>query len=744
VTLWTVAGARLWSPETPTLYTVELELLAADDAVVDAERQRVGLRVVAIRDGILMLNGRRLVVRGVNRHEWNPWRGRAVTEADMRADIVAMKRLNFNAVRTCHYPDTERWYELCDELGMAVVDEANLETHGLQAHLSRDPLWAGAYLERVVRMVLRDRNHACVVVWSLGNESFFGPGHAAMAAWVRQADPSRPVQYESGDPGAAVSDIRTPMYPGLDWVRQVMTDPADRRPMIMCEYAYAKGNSTGNVREFWDLVWEQPRFQGGFVWDWADKSLVVRDAAGAERHRYGTPGGESDGVERMCLNGVVGPDLVPHPGAYELKLHQSPVWLVVEDAATGRIRCHNRHHTLSLGHLALVWRLHDDGLTVAEGRCALPELVAGTSGVFNVDVPPGTPAAGATRWLDLRVVMVSATAWCPAGHEILATQARIGSAPAVCVTATGRVESAVEADGVLLTGRDWSARIDRAAGALTALRVAGRDLITRPFGPCLHRAPTDIDLLIGGGGYAATWAAAGLDAPVPRVHDLQVARASDNLLLVRWHGELALRHGHIQRSATWTIGSDGDLVYEETLVIDAPVPTLGRIGLEGSLSGACDQWRWVGRGPFENYPDRKDAALIGDHRLAVRDNLTPYIFPQECGLRCDVSWMALTAVDGSGLLVQGQPLLHASALPVRRSDLAAADNLADLVLRDDVAVHLDGFHQGLGGDTGWTRNVHAPYLLPPGRYRWSVRLRPLRVGEDPAHLGRSAMPGFPR
>ena len=744
----TIANPQVWSPEIPHLHTLVIELLGADDAILDTEQQRIGLREVAIRNGIFELNGRRLVVRGVNRHEFNPERGRAVTDADMRADLVAMKRLNFNAVRTCHYPDCERWYELCDELGMAVVDEANLETHGLQAQLSRDPVWATAYLERLTRMILRDRNHACVVTWSLGNESGVGPHHAAMAGWARYADPSRPVQYESGFPGPLVSDIMAPMYPGLNWVRKLMTDRNEQRPMIMCEYAYAKGNSTGNVDEYWALVWELPRFQGGFVWDWSDKSIAVRQVDGSVRHIYGKPGSEVDGTERMCLNGVVGPDLEVHPGAYELKHHQSPVGLVVENIAAGSaasrrvtMRCHNRHHTLGLDHLELAWRCHDDGLTIASGTLALPEIAPYASGTLTVELPAGDPPTGMRRLLDLSVRHRVATGWCPAGHEVVAAQAVLTAAvPAAGLghDPSAVVELKLTTDRATVRGVDWEVAFAAQTGSLASLVAAGRELIARPFGLCLHRAPTDIDLLGDHNGYAETWKQAGLDQPVVVTGVLTAAALAPDQVKVRWVGTLSGPGARIERTSTWTIHGSGDLVLDERVVVTAAlVPTLARIGLEGSLSGGCDHWRWLGRGPFENYPDRKHAALIGDHRQSVADNLTPYIFPQECGLRCDINWLALTAADGAGLFVQGLPRLHASALPVRREDLIAAENRADLIRRDEVAVHLDGFHMGLGGDTGWTRNVHAPYLLPPGDYRWSVRLRALRAGEDPALLGRS-------
>ncbi|MBT4822718.1 MAG: beta-galactosidase, partial [Lentisphaerae bacterium] len=320
-----------WTAETPYLYTLGITLIGPDGTASDFESCRVGFRQLDIQDGVLLLNGKRLVVRGVDRHEHDPDTARVISEDRMREEIALMKRLNFNAVRTSHYPDCTRWYELCDEYGIYVVDETNVETHGLGSELTNHPDWSGAYLERAKNLALRDKNHPCVIAWSLGNESFCGPHHAAMKAWLRFYDETRFVQYESGFPGPEVTDILCPMYPELEWVKQHLSDPKDQRPMICCEYAYARGNSTGDVWKFWDMVERFPRFQGGFVWDWSDKAFRMTDAEGREFFGYGGDFGEAvtDPSPSMCDNGVVSPDLIPHPGAWELKHVQSPIQITV-------------------------------------------------------------------------------------------------------------------------------------------------------------------------------------------------------------------------------------------------------------------------------------------------------------------------------------------------------------------------------------------------------------------------------
>ncbi|MFN2236630.1 MAG: glycoside hydrolase family 2 TIM barrel-domain containing protein, partial [Anaerolineales bacterium] len=304
-----ISNPRKWTAETPNLYKLVLILRDPNGQAVDFESCSVGFRQIEIKDGVILLNGNRLVLRGVNRHEHHPERGRALTEEDMRAEIRLMKQFNFNAVRTSHYPDDPTWYDLCDEYGIYLVDETNLETHGLWDTLSNDPLWLHAYMERTVRMVLRDKNHPSVLFWSLGNESGTGHNHAAMAAWIRSFDPTRFVHYESGRPGPEVSDVYSEMYPKLDLIKRVLSDLNEKRPVMMCEYAYAKGNSTGNFFKFWDMVDAFPRFHGGFIWDWNDKALLAKNEQGVAYWAYGGDFGGDFNYDQpnedpqMCCNG---------------------------------------------------------------------------------------------------------------------------------------------------------------------------------------------------------------------------------------------------------------------------------------------------------------------------------------------------------------------------------------------------------------------------------------------------------
>lgn len=739
-----VVKPRPWTAENPALYTLVMELRNPAGQAVDWESTRVGFRQIAIRDGVITLNGERLVFRGVNRHEFHPQRGRAVTLADMREDLLAMKRLNFNAVRTCHYPDADGWYELCNELGMYVIDEANIETHGMGALATREAQWATAYLDRAIRMCLRDRNHPCVVSWSLGNESFYGPHHAAMANWLRVTDPGRTVQYESGSPGPLITDIMVPMYPSLEWVRQVLSDPHEKRPLVMCEYAYAKGNSTGNVRKFWDLIWELPRFQGGFMWDWRDKALFING-----RWSYGIEKGEPSGTERMCLNGIVGHDLVEHPGAWELRQVMSPVQVVADDAAAGRLRIINRHQFSDLSEYRLQWSVLEDGELVSSGELPCPQLAPRAIATVQIPASAASTNFAAEAHCSVTVVRSVATAWAEAGAIINKVQFLMRP------RGTGAGKNAVRkiaelpvltVAGDVLSGPGWALRIDRVAGVIAGLSIGGTELLSRPLSPCIQRAPTDIDLTTGGNGYAGQWRACGLDTATFVPSRCAVVRLDERRAMLQSEGvmQTAGLAPVAQVNLTWTIHGSGDLVGDLVLNVSATIDSVPRIGLVTALVGADRQMRWFGRGPFENYPDRKESAVVGLHQQHVSDMLTPYLFPQECGLRTDVRWLAVTEASGGGLFVQGMPQLHASALAVRREDLQAAAHSADLVQRAETSVHLDGHHMGLGGDTGWTRNVHPEFQLPPGQYRFRLRLRGLAGGEDLAALGCEEIEGFLR
>jgi beta-galactosidase len=745
-----------WSAETPVLYTLVLALKDAPGQTLDVESCRVGFRQVEVKDGVVLLNGRRLIVRGVDRHEHHPERGRALTEEDMRREIKLMKQLNFNAVRTSHYPSHPLWYDLCDEYGLYVIDEVNIETHGVHGELSNDPTWAQAYMDRAIRLVMRDKNHPCVLFWSLGNESGVGPHHAAMTAWIHAYDPTRLVQYEGGHPGPEVSDVLCPMYPKLDWVRKVLADPNEKRPMIMCEYAYAKGNSSGNFFKFWDLVDELPRFQGGCIWDWHDKALLHTNDRGEAFWAYGGDFGNDIDYNRenedpqMCCNGIVFPDLSPQPGAWEVKKVQAPVSVyAISDRLTlaGRFTVWNKYHSVDLSHLNIRWELTQDGREVDSGRLAPLNLGPDQKGPLNIPLKaPFVAQAGAEYFLKISFMLAQDTAWAAEGHEVAWDQFPVRFAvppkPVTTLSTLPELKLVERDDQVIVDGVGFRVVFSRSQGTIVTYTARGRELIASGPTEVFFRAPTDIDLLMGNPPAPIhKWREAGLDRLERTVRSFEAVQLSPQMVQVTAGAHLCApdKVDGIDSALVFNVYGNGEVELENRVSISERLPFVPRVGVELALPGDIDQLTWFGRGPHENYVDRKTGAAVGLYHSTVDDQFVPYVFPSECGGKEDVRWLALTDRDGGGLLVVARDRLHFDALHYALEDLAAAGHPYELTRLDDVILHLDGWHMGVGGDDGWWSQVHDEFLLFPGDYGYGVRLRPVLPGDDLATAARTGL-----
>jgi beta-galactosidase len=744
-----------WTAETPYLYRLVLTLKDAQGTAVDFESCHVGFRQVEIKNGIILLNGKRLVLRGVDRHEHHPERGRALTEDDMRTEIKLMKQFNFNAVRTSHYPDHPFWYELCDEYGIYLIDEANIETHGVWDDLSNDPLWLHAYMERITRMVLRDKNHPSILFWSLGNESGCGTNHAAMTAWIRAYDPTRLVHYESGRPGPDVSDVYSVMYPNLDQMKQVLADVNEKRPIVMCEYAYAKGNSTGNFFKFWDMVDAFPRFQGGCIWDWNDKALCAVNADGQPYWAYGGDfGGDFNYRQphedpQMCCNGVVGPDLKPHPGAFEVKQVQAPVAVEAVDLLAGRVRVWNKYHTLSLAHLDIHWGLTEDGVLLQSGDLPPLDLPAGERGELAIPFQlPRTLQPGAEYHLKISLRLVEETSWASKGHEIVWAQfpLPVQVPPKEVLPLENLPDLLMEEDEqrVTLRGIDIEAVFSKADGLLAAYRSRGRDLIQVGPRENYFRAPTDIDLLCGNPPASIhKWRAVGLDRLERKLVSFEVIPYSSKMIAVHVRSRSSAPDvtDGLDSEVTYHVYGNGEITIRNTVSIDGRLPYVPRVGMEMILPAGLETVMWYGRGPQENYVDRKLGAAVGRYQSTVTEQFTPYVYPSECGGKEDARWLALTDATGNGLLVVAFDKLHFDALHHSIRDLADAKHIVALPHRQEIILHLDARHMGVGGDDGWMSQVHPEFLVLPGIYRFAYKLKPLTSEDDPDATARFKIEG---
>ncbi|MER0126627.1 beta-galactosidase [Franconibacter daqui] len=724
----------LWSAEAPHLYRLVVALYDEHNALLEAEACDIGFRKVEISEGLLKLNGQPLLIRGVNRHEHHPERGQVVDEETMRRDIELMKQHNFNAVRCSHYPNHPLWYRLCDQYGLYVVDEANIETHGMEpmSRLSDDPRWLPAMSERVTRMVQRDRNHPCIIIWSLGNESGHGANHDALYRWIKSNDPTRPVQYEGGGANTAATDIICPMYARVDqdqpfpavpkWsLKKWIGLPGETRPLILCEYAHAMGNSFGGFARYWQAFREFPRLQGGFVWDWVDQALCKTDADGNTFWAYGGDFGDTPNDRQFCMNGLVFPDRTPHPALYEAQRAQqffqfrlvSHTPLVVEVTSEYLFRRTDNER--------LRWRLEVEGETAGQGEMTL-ELAPQGKQLFTLTLPETLPPG--QRWLNVEVVQPQATAWSAAGHRCAWDQWRLpaplvlpepiaqGETPQLKVTETAlRVRQGENT---------WC--FNRQSGWLEQWWRDGLPTLLSPLKDNFTRAPLDNDIgvseatRIDPNAWVERWKAAGMYEMTAECLRCEAVTTGREVLIRTLH---AWRHAGqtlFISEKNWRIDASGALHGSVDVQVAQGIPAPARIGLSCQLAEVAEEVQWLGLGPHENYPDRRLAAQQGRWTLPLNALHTPYIFPGENGLRCDTHELRY----GSHLL---QGVFHFGLSRYSAQQLKETSHRHLLREEAGVWLNLDAFHMGVGGDDSWSPSVAPEFIFNEERLHYSFSWR---------------------
>jgi len=699
-----------WSDERPRLYAGEI--VAEDERITVA----IGFRRVAVTGGLLTVNGSPVMLRGVNRHEWDARAGRTLSPETMLADVLAMKRHNINAVRTSHYPPDPRFLDLCDRYGLWVVDECDLETHGfaLQAwrgNPSDDPAWREAYLDRAARMVERDKNHPCVIAWSLGNEAGTGANLAAMAAWIRGRDGSRLIHYEGDHENCSYADVYSRMYVGYSELAAIghraeprTADPRQdehRRglPFLLCEYAHAMGNGPGGLRDYRELFEAHPRLAGGFVWEWIDHGIARTAADGTPYYAYGGDFGEEVHDGNFVIDGLVFPDRTPSPGLVEYTKVNEPVRISVDPGAR-TIGVRNLHHTRETGYLRWRWTLEEEGVALGSGELEVPAVRAGAAG--SVGWPEELRrlvdgAAGGEAWLTVSAVLGEAEDWAPAGREVAWAQGRVDGR--TCEPGGGRagqsggragagggagagpgVAPAVDGDVITLGPARFDGRTGMLAG-LGGLELAGPRLD-------LWRAPIDNDKPL-----VAAWRRAGLDRLHHKLLDVEVGRAA---LSVRTRVGAAGSTAGMDVTYLWR--ADPERAWLTVAVTprggwDVPLP---RLGVALSLAGEDAELEWFGLGPGEAYRDSESAGRVGRHWRTLAGLRTPYVRPQENGNRRAVRWARLTRPDGAVLSIIGDPVIDLTARPWSTAALADARHTCDLRPDGRIHLHLDAAHHGLG------------------------------------------------
>lgn len=729
-----VERPALWSAETPDCYRAVVSLWRGDEPI-EAEAWDIGFRRVEIKNGLLLLNGKPLLIRGVNRHEHHHQRGQVVTEEDMVQDILLMKQNNFNAVRCSHYPNTPRWYELCNRYGLYVVDEANIETHGMvpMNRISDDPAWLPAFSARVSRMLQSNRNHPSIIIWSLGNESGGGSNHEAMYHWLKRNDPSRPVQYEGGGADSTTTDIICPMYARVDrdqpiptvpkWgIKKWISLPGEQRPLILCEYAHAMGNSLGNFADYWQAFRDYPRLQGGFIWDWADQAISKTFDDGSVGWAYGGDFGDKPNDRQFCMNGLVFPDRRAHPSLIEAKHAQQYFQFALLAQSPLRIRLSSEYLFRATDNEELRWQVQAAGETFAEGSVKLALCPEGQSELTLCDALK-LPAGAEEVWLTLEVVQPQATLWSDAGHRVAWQQFPLAAPLALRDPRSADIAPALESSDAAWIVRSGSQQwtIDRQSGLLTHWQVDGVEQLLTPLRDQFVRAPLDNDIgvseveRIDPNAWVERWKSAGLYELSARCVQCDAQRLAHEVVIdSRWHylrGDEAVIVSHWRM----TFDSEGKL----HLAVDGeragPLPPLPRIGLNFQVPDQHQPVSWLGYGPHENYPDRRTSACFSRWQLPLEEMTTPYIFPTENGLRCDSK-----TLDWGRWHVGGN--FHFSVQPYGTTQLMETDHWHWMKPENGVWITLDAQHMGIGGDDSWTPSVLQQWLLLETQWQYQLTI----------------------
>jgi beta-galactosidase len=738
-----IENPKKWSAETPDLYTLVLSVYNDKDVCEESVSCKVGFRTSEVKNGQFLLNGVPILLKGVNRHEHDPVTAHVISEESMLKDISLMKQCNINTVRTCHYPNDPRWYELCDQYGLYVIDEANIESHGMGYNpdrtLGNNPLYMEAHLARIQSMLERDKNHPSIIFWSMGNEAGDGVNFDTCYNWLKKRDPSRPVHYERAELGRN-TDIYCPMYPDVGYLAEYASKPQER-PLIMCEYAHGMGNSTGNLQEYWDVIERYPQLQGGSIWDWVDQGYEKQDTSGriyyAYGGDYGPPGTTSD--SNFCINGMVLPDRTPHPALYEVKKVYQNFSIKMVDPDSALISVKNKCYFLSARNFDISWNLCADAQIIDSGIILHPDIPPQGEWIIDLDLPSIDPLPGVEYFLNFSIKIREASGLIPKGHEVAAEQIPLrwkNESPLFIDKAFLEVVWSNDRRFLTISGVDFYVRFDTLTGVMTSLEYNGKQFMTRGPLPNFWRAPVDNDFGNHMQKRCAIWKDASIDRVVSFFDVTKPSHGEVNIAVRFLAGDMKIPY-----LAKYTIFGSGDILVQGEMdpgVME--LPELPRFGMNFRIPSEFSHVKWYGRGPFENYWDRHTAAFVGVYESNLNELFFPYVRPQENGTRTDVRWMAFTDGKGDGILIAGMPLLSMSALPFTVSQLDYTDNAfrhtVDLIPNDFIDINADYRQTGVGGNDSWGARPLPEYTLHAGKYSYSFRIRPINKNMDPMKISK--------
>ena len=731
-------NARAWNAETPNTYTLVVNTFDAQGRPLESFTHLFGFRTVEMMNGMQMINGRAVLFKGVNRHEHEAVKGRTVSVASMIHDIQLMKQFNLNGVRNCHYPNNYAWYELCTEFGLYMVDEANIESHGMMFHkdetLANYPDWEVPFMQRMSRMIARDRNYSAIVTWSMGNESGYGKHFETLYDYTKKIAPTRPVQYEGGGYNSK-SDIYCPMYARI-WRLRQHVNQRDARPMILCEYAHAMGNSAGNFQDYWDLIYKYDQLQGGFIWDWVDQTFAIKDENQRNIWAFGGDMGFVGVVNdsNFCANGLIAADRTPHPHIYEVKkvlqyIHFEPLAFT-----PNKIKVTNWHDFIGLEGYTLRWAVECDGKTVQNGEMDFPKITPRNSA--NIELPlKALPADGKEYFLTLRAFTKHEAPLVPKGHEVAIEQWELPSVPSAKTVQPVEGTLTVNRNNEALTvkGNNFQVAFSTRNGEMTELNYNGKNLIKEGLQPNFWRPLTDNDIPNGHLIRCGTWRNAGRDA---KLQHIEVAEAGQTATVTATY---RMEEQDADLQTLYKITPDGKVqVTMHFTPGKKPLSEMPRLGMRMILPAEYEMMTWLGRGPQETYADRKTGALIGLYNATVWEQFHPYVRAQETANHCDVRWVALRNATGEGLLVVGEEPLSVSAWNFPMEDIEYRPSQMErrhggsIQKKDMVWLNIDHKQMGVGGDNTWGAQVHPEYTITPHEWKYSFTLAPLAPEDDAA------------
>lgn len=743
-----VTNPKKWSAESPYLYTLVFNLTNPEGTLAEARSVKVGFREVEISEkGEVLVNGIPAKMIGVNRHDHDHIEGKALTREDIRKDVELLKQFNFNAVRTSHYPNDPYFYQLCDEYGLYVMDEANVESHGVRGLLVNVPSWHYAINERIVRMVERDKNHPSIVSWSFGNESGTGPIIAAASAWTKDYDPTRFIHYEGAqgdtrDPAyiknAGSSPQRWPlmanpddpyyvdclsrMYPTVEQLKTLSEATHITRPIVMCEYAHAMGNSLGNLGEFWDLIWSKPNLMGGYIWDWIDQGILTENEKGIPYYAYGGDFGDEPNSDNFCLNGVIHSNRSPIAKTWECKYVFQPVSFEAADLETGKVTVTSRFEVTNLDQYEFRWVLSENGVELTNGVLPKTSLAPKDSTVITIPYLLPDPKPGAEYWVRISMHETRDRLWCKAGYEVAKQQFQLPVSkelPAERIAGTVKVQ---KTDTELIASGDgFSIRIDTTNGELASYRIDGVELIKSPMRLNFWRPQTDNDMRGGKTHQEQKYWRELYGNLKTKVAYKRLAGATKAEIIAH------KTDGKTDTKVSYHIAGDGSITITTDFSTDPSLPNLIRLGMTVGLSGDYTTIDYFGKGPWENYVDRNRGAEVGLHKNLISKMNEDYAKPQETGHRTETRWLHL---DGKApaLRIKGRENFGFSIWPWSHENLEKSLHTYELVNQGFHTLNIDHKHMGVGGNDSWSYKAKpmAKYQIPPGNYRWSFTLHPAK------------------